>query len=642
MNDITSTEKLLDIIRGKKKASQPAALADKTPLPSPPKKIKLAFAGKVSLQKSILVGIDIGHDFLRLVKTTRSSDKNWQLLDYQSIPLNRLARKGTPEFLNFLKNEITRFCGFYQKVNIWAIMSAANVNVRHIRIPKVAKNEIENFVFWSIKKEAPFNENETLLDIKILEEITDQGVPKWFVMAYTAPNREIEEIKNIFSKIGLPLTGISIVPFAVQNIFRTGWMPALDGTVASLFIGNDFSRIDIYAKGTLVMTRGIKAGINSMVESLSEFLLEQNQGTTDAAKEKTPVIGMEQARKVLFSLSPDSKALKEQDAGYPLTEKEKFQIILPALERLARQIDRTFEYYNQAPVSKIFVTTAMNIYQPLIAYVGEQLGIESEVLNPFDHNLSGIDGSVRTESLSERVALTPALGMALSSETHTPNLLFTYKDKQLQTKSTLIKVGAFALLAAVAILSVGVFLYELSVSSIKKSDMSRLQKQLTQFQPNVNKSDILQLAVKAKQQKYTSRAYSERYRSMAVLGELSALTPTHIRLINLKADFGTILPDKATDKAKETPKEAGKESASGEKKEPAKETQKEPAGGKMGNLVVDGVIFGDRRTLESSLAGYITNLQASPLFRQISIQKNSVERIKKRDVLRFTMNMKIL
>ncbi|MCX5839986.1 MAG: hypothetical protein NTY16_00735 [Deltaproteobacteria bacterium] len=624
MNDITSTEKLLDIIRENKKESQPAALADKTPLPSPPKKIKLAFPGKVSTQKNITVGVDIGHDFLRLVKTTKSSDKKWQLLDYQTIPLNRLTRKGTPEFLNFLKNEITRFCGSYQKINIWAIMSAANVNVRHIRIPKVAKNEIENFVFWTIKKEAPFNEKETLLDIEILEEITDQGVPKWFVMAYTAPIQEIEEIKNLFSKIGLPLTGISIVPFAVQNIFRTGWMPTLEGTVASLFIGNDFSRIDIYSKGTLVMTRGIKAGINSMVESLLEVLLEQNQGTTDATKEKTPVMGMEQARKVLFSLSPDSKALTERDAGHHLTEKEKLQIILPALERLVRQIDRTFEYYNQAQVSKIFVTTAMNIYQPLIAYVGEQLGIESDILNPLDRNLSGIDGDVRTESLSERVALTPALGMALSDKTHTPNLLFTYKDKQRQTKMNLIHVGAFALLAAVATISVGVFLYELGIINIKKSDMSRLQKQLTQFQPNVNKSDILQLAVKAKQQKYTSRAYSERYRSMAVIGELSALTPTHIRLINLKADFGTILPDKAPDKAKEPPKEAGKESASGEKKEPAKETQKEPAGGKMGNLVVDGVIFGNRRTLESSLAGYIMKLQASPIFRQISIQKNSV------------------
>ena len=626
------------LLRENKKKSQPAVLADKTPLPSPPKKIKPAFSGKVSIQKNIIVGVDIGHDFLRLVKTTKSSDKKWQLLDYQTIPLNRQTRKGTPEFLNFLKNEITRFCGSYQKINIWAIMSAANVNVRHIRIPKVAKNEIENFVFWSIKKEAPFNEKETLLDIEILEEITDQDVPKWFVMAYTAPNREIEEIKNLFSKVGLPLTGISIVPFAVQNIFRTGWMPTLEGTVASLFIGNDFSRIDIYSKGTLVMTRGIKAGINSMVESLLEFLLEQNQGTTDAAKEKTPVMGMEQARKVLFSLSSDSKALTERDAGYHLTEKEKFQIILPALERLVRQIDRTFEYYNQAQVSKIFVTTAMNIYQPLTAYVGEQLGIESDILNPLDRNLSGIDGNVRTESLSERVALTPALGMALSDKTHTPNLLFTYKDKQRQTKMNLINIGAFALLAAVAIISVGVFLYELGINNIKKSDVSRLQKQLTQFQPNVNKSDILQLAVKAKQQKYTSRAYSERYRSMAVIGELSALTPTHIRLINLKADFGTILPDKA----KEPPKEAGKESASGEKKEPAKETQKQPAGGKMGNLVVDGIIFGNRQTLESSLAGYIMNLQASPIFQQISIQKNSVERIKKRDVLRFTMTMKIL
>jgi hypothetical protein len=62
----------------------------------------------------------------------------------------------------------------------------------------------------------------------------------------------------------------------------------------------------------------------------------------------------------------------------------------------------------------------------------------------------------------------------------------------------------------------------------------------------------------------------------------------------------------------------------------------------MGNLVVDGVIFGNRQTLESSLAGYIMKLQASPMFQQISIQKNSVERIKKRDVLRFTINMKIL
>jgi Tfp pilus assembly PilM family ATPase len=623
MNDITSTEKLLDIIRENKKESPPAATADKTPLPLPPKKIKLAFPGKTSIQKNITVGVDIGHDFLRLVKTTKSSDKNrWKLLDYQTIPLNRLTRKGTPEFLDFLKSEITRFCGSYQKINIWAIMSAANVNVRHIRIPKVAKNEIENFVFWSIKKEAPFNKKETLLDIEILEEITEQGAPKWFVMAYTAPNREIEEIKNLFSKIGLPLTGISIVPFAVQNIFRTGWLPMLDGTVASLFIGNDFSRIDIYSKGTLVMTRGIKAGINSMVESLLEVLLEQTQGATDAAKEKTPVISMEQARKVLFSLSPDSKALTERDAGYHLTEEEKLQIVLPALGRLVRQIDRTFEYYSQAQVSKIFVTTAMNIYQPLIAYVGEQLGIESDILNPFDRNLSGIDGNIQTDNLSERVALTPALGMALSEKTHTPNLLFTYKDKQRQTKMTLINVGVFALLAVVAIISVGVFLYGLGINNIKKSDVSRLQKQLTQFQPNVNKSDILQLAVKAKQQKYTSGAYSERYRSMAVIGELSALTPTHIRLINLKADFGTLLPDKT--------------------KEPAKETQKQPAGGKMGNLVVDGVIFGNRQTLESSLAGYIMNLQASPIFQQISIQKNSVERIKKRDVLRFTINMKIL
>ena len=90
-------------------------------------------------------------------------------------------------------------------------------------------------------------------------------------MVYTAPREEIDELKGLFSQIGLPLTGISITPFAIQNLFKTEWIPpAVEGTVASLFIGNDFSRIDIFSKGKLIMTRGIKAGINSMVESLME------------------------------------------------------------------------------------------------------------------------------------------------------------------------------------------------------------------------------------------------------------------------------------------------------------------------------------------------------------------------------------
>jgi hypothetical protein len=61
----------------------------------------------------------------------------------------------------------------------------------------------------------------------------------------------------------------------------------------------------------------------------------------------------------------------------------------------------------------------------------------------------------------------------------------------------------------------------------------------------------------------------------------------------------------------------------------------------MGNLIVEGIVIGNRQSLESSLAVYLMKLQDSPIFRQVTIQKNSVENVKKRDILRFTINMKI-
>jgi len=650
VNDISSTEKLLDLIRKKGHDARPAAPPPgKKPLPLPPlkKSLKRSVSFKVaSSRKAINVGVDIGHEALRMVSMARTSNNQWTLTDYYAAPLNRETRKGTPEFISLVKSELTRFCGSEKNINIWAIMSAANVSVRHIRVPKIAKSQVENAVFWSVKKETPFNEKETLLDFEILEEVVEEGAPKWLVMAYTAPSREVQELRGLFAKAGLPLAGISIVPFAIQNVFRTGWVPAMEGNVASLFIGNDFSRIDIYSRGNLIMTRGIKAGINSMVESLLEALQDRDRDTPDREPGKTPAVTMAQARKILFSLSPDSEPLKAEDAGFELTEEMKFEIIAPSLERLARQVERTFEHFKttigQDKVSRLFVTSAMNVYPPLIAYVGEQLGVETDLLDPFLMASSPPDDDYRKISLSERISLLPALGMALSDNAHTPNLLFTAKDKQQVVKMARVNRILIAISAAAALASVGIFIYELGAIEKKKSDIAGLQKQLVQYQPRIEKQNILQMLSAAKAQKFSSGAYSERYRGMAVIGELSALTPANVRLISLKTDFGAVPPDKDREPAKAPAAAVAATPAAAEKKDAAKEPPKETAAaGKTGSVALEGFIFGNRRTLESSLAEYIIQLQSSPVFRQVTIQRNNIERFQQKDILRFTINMKL-
>lgn len=135
--------------------------------------------------------MDIGHEYLRLVKTTEGTDGAPALLDQRRVPIPQTPGRGSAEFANFLKSELNSFRGPSKKQQLWAIMSAARVEVHHIRIPKVPKKQIENVVYWTAKKESPFDEKENIFDFEVLGEVVEQGIAKLAVMYYTAPKEEI-------------------------------------------------------------------------------------------------------------------------------------------------------------------------------------------------------------------------------------------------------------------------------------------------------------------------------------------------------------------------------------------------------------------------------------------------------------------
>jgi len=622
LKETTSTEKLLEFIRNKKIDTAPSS-SDLSDISSQAKESKSNSIKILSEKKPVNIGIDISHECMTLVKTTKLADKSWAFLGYKSISHGHIDSKKSPEFINFIKSELYNFFGSDKELNLWANMSAARVNVRHLKIPKVPKNQIENTISWAIKRETPFDDKDTSLDFEILGEITEENLPKLSIIAYTAPKDDVKETKKLFSEIGLPLNGISITPFAVQNILKIIPAPAHEGTVACLFIGNDFSRIDIYASGKLVMTRGIRAGIKSMIEALMERIsaespepekLYEMEGASSMAR-------VQGVRKALFSLSPDSPPLTEKDIGFNLTEEEKFKAITLSLERVVRQVERTFEYYTTTlkydTVDRIYVSSVMKVYMPIVKYVGEQLGIESDVLDPVKFELPGFENYSQKTCISDRVAIIPALGLALSDNEYTPNLLFRFKDKAKLANTLRITNAVFAFLILVALICGGVFFYQSIEINKKKAAIIKLEERLLQYKPRTDQSAISLMIDSLKKQQGISKAYSERYLGMAVISELSSLTPSNIRLINLKADLGSIAKEEESIK-----KDAGKN-----------EVKK--------NLVLEGLIFGDNRTLESSLASFILKLNESPMFGKISVQKNSIEPFKKDDVLHFIIDVKL-
>lgn len=264
-DEISSTEKLLDLIRYN---TPPQSTSNPTEPAAPSQKSGLLSA--LTFQKAIGIGVEIGNHCIKIAKINRIADKSFELLDYGTIDIEQAEKFDTPRVAKALAALLTRFCTGLKRYDIWCCVTSAKVETRCIRIPKLPKKQIPNAVFWTFSKEVSFSDKEMLLDFRILGDVNENGMNKTQVMTFTIPIAETEALKRLFRSTGYPLTGISIVPFAIQNLLKTGIVQETGQNTCCLFIGRDWSRITIYANGDLILSRGIKAGMHSMIDAIAE------------------------------------------------------------------------------------------------------------------------------------------------------------------------------------------------------------------------------------------------------------------------------------------------------------------------------------------------------------------------------------
>ena len=610
-NDINSTEKLLNVIRGAKQLFPPVIDGGEqlSPKEKRPDRTSSNFPRLFAAKHRARVGIDIGREEIRLAKMTNTSDGRPLLIDQKIVKISAKITKGSREFSDLLKTTIQEFAGSVNECDIWAMMSAADVNVHHLKIPIVPKNQRDNVIFWTAKKENPFDEKTMIFDYEIQGEINDQGVPKTSVMFYSAPQAEIEKVKSLFSAAGVNLAGITIVPFAIQNIFRTKWITAGEDVFASLYFGFDFSRIDIFSKNNLVMTRGIKTGISSMMETIEESITETfPRRTVDREREK----------QILQELCADPEKTITDEDGFFWTQSSVLEMISPAMERLTRQVERTLEYYATSvgfeKVEKMYISSAMEVfYSYLLQNIGGQLDVKLELFDPFQ--VKNDATAAAHLNLEERISMVTAIGLALSDRKHTPNAIFTYVEKKRENRNNIINRSIFAIFAAALITCCVVLVFqaiEIKYLSVKKV---KLEKELSLFNPILSKDKITALAEDLKLRYQLNQQYSSKYKGMAIIGELSDLTPENIRLINVRI----VIPGAGVP-------------------EPNKEaTPKE----KSDDIVIEGVVLGDRSELDALVAQYVMKLENSPILQGVALQKSSVVTFKNKEILQFTINAKI-
>lgn len=567
--------------------------------------IQETFAKMIPSRKSVSIGVTIYTDRIRMIKLMGASTSTPVLLDYKCVLIPPQIDNQTSEYKKLLKSELNKFNHSRKMPVIWSIISSSQVDIRFINIPKTSKIQIEKAVYWAVKKEKPFDEEQSISDFKVHGEVIENGITKLSIMVYITPRDEIEKRKELFSSIGMPLAGITIMPFAFGNILRAGLIPNPGRTNAVLFVGNNFTRIDIYFQGYLVMTREIKAGVRSKIDSLIESFRDRSHSSSDEISE-------EQARKVLFTFSQDTPPLSDEDVGFGLTNEELLEMILPALKRQARQVKLTIDHYEKKPgvekVDKIYISGVMDIYRPILEYMSSQLGINGSVLDPLNSQLIFKD----LGNINERISYIPALGTALSDNVRTPNLLYTQKDRKKEARVARLNIAIFAaFMIAVFICSI-IFVYQHHSIVRKKVTLASLNQQLAGYEPRLDKNKVLKMVADVTQRQEILGIYSKRYLGMAAISELSYLTPENIHIINLKAYLGDVSP---AGKHKRKDMERG--------------------------MVIDGIVRGEHHMLETVLHDYVMKLRTSGIFRQINIQRSSFASSNIGVVLDFTIKITI-
>ena len=287
---------------------------------------------------------------------------------------------------------------------------------------------------------------------------------------------------------------------------------------------------------------------------------------------------------------------------------------MPALRRLVQQVQRTFEHYTthiiNEPIEKIYISSSIRPHSRIVNYIGDELGILRDTCDPFVTDAQNLSTISIPKTKAERESFTPALGMALSSRSITPNLLYTHEAKSKEAKSKFLNKAAMIVFIILLAVSFGFNWLQGQTIESKMADVRRLDNQLRSFKTTVDQNIILKLVEKAKKQRKGLQAYGKNYTSVVVLSEISNLTPSNVRLITISTRLS---------------------------KEPGAKKSKE-----MKNLIIEGIVLGEQSTMEAVLAAYLLSLSDSPVFKRPIIQNKELGYFYDKEVLRFTAQLDLV
>lgn len=530
------------------------------------------------------LGVHLDYDALRVVEVVHGKMSDWI-----NVPYPPGVTPVSPEFPSFLKQSLADVYSYARRDSVWAVTPMSSLQVRFLSTPRVRPRQLSNLVYWTFRKEIPFDPVQTVFDYDVEGEGSVAGAAKRVdATAYTVSQTEVDAAVTMFEQAGVRLDGMLIPSFAIRNIFRTQSINQT-GTVLGLYVGDDSSSLMFLRGHRVTSHRVFKTGMNVILDALRDR--HQDWSTAKA---------FHMMRMVLESPGQDPAGKPEINPADAVLVRE---LIHGAFGRLVQQVDRSVSAYmvgrNDEEIRNIYVCGSIAGLPSLVKELGTRINMASHILNPFptvhtDTNTGAI------LSPEEGGTLAVAFGAALSTAAGTPNVLHTYVKREQDARRDRARKLVTVLGAITLLVLVGLYGLVARINRGLRAELEGYEKQLVQFAPHPDRQMIHEMVSKAAKNSLRLKTMARRGVTLSALNTLSAQTPAEIKLDAIDMVSG--------DHNSTTKKPATKGGV-----------LPVPPDIPLFRIHVDGMVFGPPAAHQSILASYILRLEDTEIFSNVSL-----------------------
>jgi type IV pilus assembly protein PilM len=351
------------------------------------------------------VGIDIGHEAIKLVQITKKKDK-LELTDYAKIPIppGSIDAEGLIINESIVIDALQQACyqAHVKHKKIITALAGNIVTIKHLNLPVMLGPKLAEVIRFEVEKFLTFPVNKAEYDWEIIRQ-HDNGEMELMIVA--APSQIIHRQLNCLKQAGLKAAAIDVQPFAQLRSLSIVGTPITFGAhddlsgLAILDIGATMTQMCIYYQGSIREIRIISTAGNKITLSIAEQLQISNE------KAEALKCNLGDADFQLMDSDQDSESYRAN------------QIISEKLTELVMEIQRSFDYFKlqfpEACVTECILTGGGCKLRNLTSHLESKLGVKvgrADPLSPLQINSKIAD---RSTLLGNPYQFSGAIGLAL-------------------------------------------------------------------------------------------------------------------------------------------------------------------------------------------------------------------------------------